>query len=122
MENTQEIPVEQENIREKRIAQIAPWQFKKGQSGNLKGRTPGKSMKEYAKEYLAKLSDEERDEYFEGMNKLDVWKMGEGNPKQDTELGGEVKMINVVVPAPVAKAFEINGTNPETGGSNPQQV
>ena len=46
-----------------KAAHLAPWQFKKGQSGNPVGRTPGKSMKEFAKEYLAKLTDEERIEY-----------------------------------------------------------
>src|ERR1700716_636278 len=63
-----------------KAAHLAPWQFKKGQSGNPLGRTPGKSMKEFAKEYLASLTDEERLTYFEGMNKADIWKMAEGNP------------------------------------------
>jgi hypothetical protein len=63
-----------------RAAHLAPWQFKKGQSGNPLGRTPGKSMKKFAKEYLASLTDEERIKYFEGMNKADIWKMAEGNP------------------------------------------
>jgi Family of unknown function (DUF5681) len=72
-------PVEQpKNSQKNRAAHLAPWQFKKGQSGNPLGRTPGKSTKEFAKEYLTKLTDEERIEYFEGMNKADIWKMAEG--------------------------------------------
>lgn len=72
-----------------KAAHLAPWQFKKGQSGNPLGRTPGKSMKEFAKEYLAGLTDEERIEYFEGMNKADIWKMAEGNPANSTALTGK---------------------------------
>lgn len=82
-------PVEQPNNSLKgRAAHLAPWQFKKGQSGNPLGRTPGKSMKEFAKEYLASLTDEERIAYFEGMNKADIWKMAEGNPANSTALTG----------------------------------
>jgi hypothetical protein len=48
-------------------------------------------MKEFAKDYLASLTDEERLAYFEGMNKADIWKMAEGNPANNTDLtsGGE---------------------------------
>ncbi len=77
--------VEQPNNRHK-AEHLAPWQFKKGQSGNPKGRHPGKSMKEYAKEYLSSLTDEERIEYFEGMNKIEIWKMAEGNPDTKTDM------------------------------------
>ena len=65
------------NSQKGRAAHLAPWQFKKGQSGNPLGRTPGKSLKEFAKEYLASLTDDERIAYFEGMNKADIWKMAE---------------------------------------------
>jgi hypothetical protein len=80
-------PVEQPKSSQKdRAAHLAPWQFKKGQSGNPLGRTPGKSLKEFAKEYLSSLTNEERIEYFEGMNKADIWKMAEGNPDNKTDL------------------------------------
>lgn len=77
-----------------------PWLFKKGQSGNPGGKKKGtKSLKARAREYLEGLSDEEAHEYFEGLNKLDVWKMAEGNPKQDneTKLSGELTIQGVEI-------------------------
>lgn len=70
--------------------QLAPYQFKKGQSGNPMGRPPGRSLKDRAKAYLSGLSDEEAVEYFEGMNKKDVWEMAEGKAKQDMDIKAEM--------------------------------
>lgn len=64
---------------------LAPYQFKKGQSGNPGGRKPGKSLKEYAKEMIASMTDEERQEYLHGIDKKTIWEMSEGKPKQDFE-------------------------------------
>lgn len=69
-----------------------PWLFKPGQSGNPGGRPKGsKSLKQYAKEYLLSLSDEEKLEYLKGLDKKTIWEMSEGKPKQDMELSGEFK-------------------------------
>ena len=63
-----------------------PWLWKKGQSGNILGRPKGKTMKEWAREYLERMTDEERDEFMTGIPKEIIWKMSEGNPKQDTSI------------------------------------
>lgn len=63
-----------------------PWLWKKGQSGNLNGRPKGKTMKEWAKDYLARMTDEERDDFMEGIPKEIVWKMSEGNPATNTDI------------------------------------
>ena len=61
------------------------YQFKKGQSGNPGGMKPGtKSMKTWAREYLETLPEEERLEFIGTLPTDLVWRMAEGNPKQDT--------------------------------------
>lgn len=67
-----------------------PWLWKKGQSGNIMGRPKGKTMKEYARQYLERMTDEERDEWLEGLNKDIVWQMAEGKAKQDMDIQGEI--------------------------------
>ncbi len=76
---------------------LKPWLWKKGQSGNIMGRPKGKTMKEYARQYLERMTDEERDEWLEGIEKDKIWEMSEGKAKQDMELSGEItsKIISV---------------------------
>lgn len=69
--------------------------FKPGFSGNLKGRKPGKSLKEFTREYLSKLTDKEKDEWLAGLPKETVWKMAEGQPKQDIE--GDIEITKKIV-------------------------
>jgi hypothetical protein len=79
------------------VANLAPFQWKKGQSGNPNGRPKGKTMKEYARLLLERQTEEERQEFLHGLPKEIIWKMAEGNPKQDLEHKGEVvsKIISI---------------------------
>lgn len=85
-----------EKQHENRREHLKPFQWKKGQSGNIMGRPKGKTMKEYAKEYLSRMTDEERDEWLEGISKDAIWEMAEGKPKQDTEISGNLTISEVL--------------------------
>lgn len=67
-----------------------PWLWRKGQSGNPGGRPVGsKSMKSYVQERFLKMTDEEKEEFLDGLNKIDLFKMAEGNPQSDVTTKGE---------------------------------
>ena len=70
---------------------IIKFQFKPGQSGNKKGRPNGKTLKEFARDYLSKMTEKERVEYLNGLDPELIWKMAEGNPPQKVD--GESKII-----------------------------
>jgi len=78
---------------------LKPWMWKKGQSGNPKGRTPGLTMKEYSRNYLAKMTEEERQSFLNGLPKDVIWKMAEGNPEQEVKGGISIsELINKLKP------------------------
>lgn len=79
-----------------------PWLFKKGQSGNPKGRPPGKSLKERAKHMLNSMTEEEEQDFFDGLPKIEVWKMAEGNPETKTDITSKGEQIGVIDPKLVA--------------------
>lgn len=67
-----------------------PWLYKKGQSGNPGGRPKGSiSMKTWLANKLASMTEEEREDFVEGLNKIDLFKMAEGNPDTHSKLSGD---------------------------------
>ena len=65
--------------------------FPKGVSGNIKGRPKGKTMKEFAKDFLMSMTDKEKVKWLEGLSPEMIWRMAEGNPANNMEItpGGE---------------------------------
>lgn len=77
------------HVKKQLPKQLEGFKWKKGQSGNLKGRPKGKTLKEFAKEYLMSLPDDEKIEYLAELPKDIVWKMAEGNPQNDITSKGK---------------------------------
>lgn len=79
-------------INSKVPKQLQKYVFKKGVSGNPSGRPAGvKSMKQFAKEYLEALPEEDRIAFLNSVDHKTIWEMSEGKPKQDMEVSGEFK-------------------------------
>lgn len=87
MENTTEEQLENSKVPK----QLQPYMYKKGQSGNPSGRPEGISMKEYVRMKFRHMTDDEREEYLEGVDKKVIWEMAEDKAKQGTDItsGGE---------------------------------
>lgn len=76
--------------------QLLPYMYKKGQSGNPSGRPLGTvSMKTYIKNKLLAMTDEEREEFLDGMSKKDILEFGEGKARQDTDITSGGKPLQI---------------------------
>ena len=81
-----------------RVEQLIPYQFKPGQSGNPKGRPKGKTMKEFAREFLLSMSNEDKIAFMNSLQPDMIWRMAEGNPHQssDTEVTFPETLIDLI--------------------------
>ncbi len=67
---------------------LKQYHWQKGQSGNPAGGKKGKRLKTFVAEMLEKMNDEDKAIFLKKLDPEMVWRMAEGNPKQDTEISG----------------------------------
>ena len=87
---------------------LKEYHFKPGQSGNPKGRPKGKTLKEFTREFLAAMSDEQKLRFLKKVNYEAAWRMAEGNPHntEDVTSGGK--------PIPLLDVFSNNSNKKDT--------
>ena len=56
------------------------------------GGRPKNSLKSFVASKLAKMTEEEKEEFLKDMNKNDIWKMAEGSPHQTQDTTVEVTL------------------------------
>lgn len=73
---------------------LKEYQYVKGQTGNPHGRPKGRTLKEFAREFLEALPDEQKAKFLAVLDPAIVWRMAEGNPTED-------RNIKISVPVPI---------------------
>lgn len=76
--------------------------FKRDEKGRLlpghkggPGRPKGKTLKEFAREFLTSMDDEAKKEFLNSLSKDVVWRMAEGNPHQTNDITTKDKPIAI---------------------------
>ena|SRR3990167_1266167 len=85
------------------------------------GRPRGKTLKEWRREKLMEMSEEERLEFLKAIPNLDQWKMAEGLPDSKTETTGQLQVL--LLDKDLAEQYGIRITpESENSSQEPKQV
>lgn len=86
-----------EGVKQQEKQHRSPWlkdyEWKPGQSGNPNGRPPGPTLKEWARQFLMELPDEEKLDFLKCLPAEIVWKMAEGNPHNTSDEKHQVQLV-----------------------------
>lgn len=87
---------EKQRKKQRDYKELEPFKWKPGQSGNPDGRPPGPSLKEWVRQQIAKMDDDTRVEFLKGVPREIVWKMAEGNPKDEAVIKSHITISDVL--------------------------
>ena len=82
---------------------------------NPDGRPKGKTMKEFAREFLLQMSDDKKTAWLKTLQPDVVWKMAEGNPHQTSD-----ETVKLLIPKPILPDVRTDDSN-EEGTSTPEE-
>lgn len=85
---------------------LEAYKWKKGHSGNPKGR-PKEPLKIFAREVIGAMSDEQKIQFLNEISKEMIWKMAEGNPEQGLVGKDGKELIPELSPAMKAYADQL---------------
>lgn len=94
MEESQEIKTDKQH--KNNFDWLNEYKWQKGQSGNPAGRPKEKTLKEFARKFLANMSEEGRIEYLKKVKPEIIWEMAEGKAKQDIDLKASHSFADVL--------------------------
>lgn len=75
---------------------LKQYQWQKGQSGNPEGGKKGKRLKTFVAEMFENMTDEDKAIFLKGLEPDLIWKMAEGNPKDESEIKHRVTISEVL--------------------------
>lgn len=92
--------------------------FMPGISGNPSGR-PKDTLKQFVAKRLCGMSDEEKEQWLldNKIAGIDMWKMAEGNPKQDTDVTSGGEKIQPILGGITKDEFYANNSSKEASGN-----